>query len=267
MNDIYSILLMRLSKTITSHNRIIPWATPVPVFGDSVRSKVATLGLNPSNREFVDTKGNELQGEYRRFHTLNSLMLDDWSKVNKSHLNLIEKSCEEYFYNNPYDNWFAALNKLISGTGCSYYNSLFGKACHLDLVPYATSVKWSSLTSTQKKNLLELSSDALVELLNNSSIKLLILNGSTVVKSFQDIFNIELNIKKEDEWTLPRDKGKGVTGFSFYGKIDHLSNINLNREIVVIGFNHNIQSSFGVTNNIKLSIQNWITGISNGIEL
>lgn len=32
----------------------IPWASPVVSFGNPAISRVATLGLNPSNLEFVD---------------------------------------------------------------------------------------------------------------------------------------------------------------------------------------------------------------------
>ena len=54
---------------------MIPWSCPVPAFGDLLNSFVATLGLNPSNREFVDEEGNELEGAARRLHTLRSLSL------------------------------------------------------------------------------------------------------------------------------------------------------------------------------------------------
>ena len=55
---------------------VIPWSSPVISFGDLSRARVATLGLNPSNREFVDDAGIELDGPSRRFPTLRSLKLD-----------------------------------------------------------------------------------------------------------------------------------------------------------------------------------------------
>ena len=41
---------------------IIEWSCPIPVFGNIERSRVATLGINPSCREFLDKSGMELRG-------------------------------------------------------------------------------------------------------------------------------------------------------------------------------------------------------------
>jgi hypothetical protein len=59
------VLLSRLVRDLVDSNmdsNVIPWACPIPSFGDLTRARVATLGLNPSNREFVDERGNELDG-------------------------------------------------------------------------------------------------------------------------------------------------------------------------------------------------------------
>src|SRR5207302_775531 len=117
--------------------QVIPWSSPVPVFGNLETAKVATLGINPSNREFVDVSGNELDGNSRRFHTLRSLDIPTWTKAKDRHLQLINDSCSDYFQRNPYDAWFRKLDSIITGTNTSYYHSL-SHACHLDLVPYAT---------------------------------------------------------------------------------------------------------------------------------
>jgi hypothetical protein len=65
---------------------VIKWGAPVPSFGDLSSSFVATVGLNPSNREFVDDSGQELCDSERRFHTLHSLGLSSWSDVDARHL-------------------------------------------------------------------------------------------------------------------------------------------------------------------------------------
>ena len=72
-------LLPQLSQESLRQAGIIPWSSPVPVFGSIDDSEVATVGLNPSNREFVDAHGNELEGAARRFHTLRSLCLERWA--------------------------------------------------------------------------------------------------------------------------------------------------------------------------------------------
>src|SRR3954451_1613485 len=106
MHTALATLIDRLDSSVASTTDVIPWGCPVPSFGDLSNSRVATLGLNPSNREFVDELGNELQGSYRRFHTLKSLGLRSWSDADARHLRLILESCRAYFSGNPYDKWF-----------------------------------------------------------------------------------------------------------------------------------------------------------------
>lgn len=153
-------------------SNVIHWGSPVPFFGDLKTSKIATLGINPSNREFVDNDGNELDGEQRRFHTLKSLGINKWSDIKKHHINLISDSYRKYFYKNPYDRWFRELDDILLGVGASYYCDAVS-ACHLDLVPYATENKWSGLTNKQRRNLMDLSKDNLGQLLKNSPVRLL----------------------------------------------------------------------------------------------
>jgi hypothetical protein len=40
--------------------------------------------------------------------------------------------------------------------------------------------------------------------------------------------------------------------------VDTLSGIQLEREILILAFNHNLQSSFGVTRDVILAIRSWI---------
>src|SRR5689334_1163799 len=133
MHTTLATLIDRLDRHRASQLRVIPWSSPVPSFGDLSRATVASLGLNPSNREFVDDDGRELEGDLRRFHTLRSLQLRSWSDIDSDHLRLVTESCREYFFRNPYDRWFRRLDTVISATGASFYNAFF-PACHLDLI-------------------------------------------------------------------------------------------------------------------------------------
>jgi hypothetical protein len=243
---------------------IIPWGAPVPSFGDASVARVATLGLNPSNREFVDPVGEELQGDSRRFHTLSSLGLCRWSDASPSDLKLIWESCRDYFSSNPYDTWFRQLDFLMSGTGYSYYGPT-GMACHLDLVPFATSSKWTELTRAQRSSLFSIAGDGLGRLLKDSSIELLILNGNSVVLNFERSAAVSLERTEITDWILPRRSCSDVSGIAYLGAITRLFNVQLDREIVVAGFNHNIQSSFGVTRSVRHSIQSWITDIASKV--
>ncbi len=260
MNTELSILVDRLEGPTLRGTNIIHWSSPVPSFGDLSLSKIATLGLNPSNREFVDVDGNELAGDLRRFHTLNSLRLESWTAANKTHLNLISQLCKEYFNRNPYDFWFKKLDYVISGTSMSYYFPS-SEACHLDLIPYATSHKWGELANEEQILLLKTSGDILGLLIKNSPIKFLVLNGQAVVENFENITNVKLKKISMSDWTLPRKSGDGVNGFAYEGKVRKIGGIELDQEILVLGYNHNIQSSYGVTREVLTAIRDWISKI------
>jgi hypothetical protein len=238
---------------------VISWGAPVPVFGDLMRARIATLGLNPSNREFVDEGGNELQGLRRRFHTLKSLGLKSWCDLDATHLQLILATCREYFLRNPYDQWFKKLDRIVCESGSSYYSQT-SPACHLDLIPYATARKWTDLSTRQRSKLLRISAHTLALLLRDSPIQVLILNGKRVVEEFQVATGINLEKREMRSWSLPRQKERSVAGFAYEGSINAICGVKLIRQIGVLGFNHNIQSSFGVTRDVVASIGNWVAG-------
>lgn len=254
-NEIFE-LLQRLQKADIDGLDILPWASPIVSFGDPATSRIATLGLNPSDKEFTDNSGNELHGVNRRFHTLKSLGLRDWSQVTPKQVSLIAQQCRDYFSNNPY-NWFKRLDFLISGTSLSYYFPS-REACHLDLVPYATRVKWAMLTTSQKSRLLYQYGDVLAQLLNISNIKILVLNGRTVIKTISEISDVKYFSSEQPTWKLERTRGNSVPGFSYEGTINRIGSIELNNKISILGFNHNIQSSFGVTSIVQGQIRIWI---------
>ena len=255
--EILSSLVHRLDTPQLRELCVIPWAAPVLSFGNPSQSKVATLGINPSNREFVDLAGNELRGSERRFHTLGSLAIECWSDATNYHLKLVQESCNNYFTGNPYDGWFNALDKLIFGANVSYYG-LFSEACHLDLVPYATACKWTDLSSVQRNELLKSGGNALGVLLRESPIEILVVNGQSVVENLQQIGACKFDKVAIPDWTLPRRASSGVTGYAYTGKLHQISGIDLGRKISILGYSHNIQSSFGVTTQVKSAIQKWI---------
>ena len=250
-------LVDRLDSAPVSGTDVIPWGCPVPSFGDLSTSKVATLGLNPSNREFMDESGNELHGPLRRFHTLNSLGLKSWSDADSRHLRLILETCRSYFFGNPYHAWFKKLELVVTGAKASYYDASL-PACHLDLIPYATACKWTALTAQQRSTLLTIARDTLGLLIRSSPVDILILNGKTVVDQFQDISGAQLERIEMPAWSLPRQSKSDVTGFAYRGIVDTLSGIKLGRNVLVLGYNHNLQGSFGVSTKVILQIRGWI---------
>lgn len=262
MHVTLTTLIDRLDSPAVSGTGVIRWGCPVPSFGDLSSARVATLGLNPSNREFVDQSGDELQGTSRRFHTLASLGLRSWSEVDSRHLRLILESCRTYFLGNPYDRWFKRMEQVVAGANASFYDPSCG-ACHLDLIPYATARKWTELTIRQRSSLLSVAADTLGLLLRDSPVRILILNGRSVVEQFQEVAGIRLHPEKMRTWSLARKPKPDVMGLAYSGVVHTLSGIRLSNEILVLGYNHNIQSSFGVTNDVIAAIRDWISRVAN----
>jgi hypothetical protein len=232
---------------------VIDWAAPVPAFGDCVNSKIATVGINPSNLEFQSQSGEKLIEQERRFPTLDSLGIQSWSEAKDKDLEKIRSSGVHYFQNKPYTRWFNQLEFLLAETGLSFYN-VHNSACHLDLVPFSTAKKWANLTASDTKYLKDTCRNSLHELVDCSKFKLLILNGQQVVNEFEDLFSVKLLSKPMPEWDLPRKSGVPVAGISYCGEIPR-KKVGI---IKIVGFNHNIQSSYGITNQVKISIRKWI---------
>jgi hypothetical protein len=260
MRTVLEHLISSLTSQSLKNLDVIPWSSPILSFGDLESARIATIGLNPSDREFIDASGKELEGHNRRFHTLKSLGLKNWNAIEEEHFEAILLLYKEYFLRNPYDGWFKRLDHLISGTSNSYYFPSH-TACHLDLIPFATFSKWMDLDQKKRNTLLEVSIDSLGLLLQHSQIGFVVLNGKTVVDNFEKFADVTFERTYMPEWNLPRKGNDGVRGYAYYGQIKYLGNTSLNRVITVLGYNHNIQSSFGVTREVQSSIRNWITGM------
>lgn len=224
---------------------------PIPYFGNLSTAKIATLGLNPSDKEFYCDNHNELEKHSRRFETLSSLNLNNWASAKKNNLDSIKKCMDQYFKNNPYKRWFNQLDNLFNESGYSYYNNT---ACHIDLIPYATRNKWSSLKGNEQNFLINASQEELKNCIENSEISTLILNGSSVIQGLLKSYDITLKKEEVKDWQIQTKKGV-ISGFKFTGKL----RINSERDISILGFNYNLQSSFGLSKNIKNSIKAWIS--------
>jgi len=251
-------LVERVDEQTAGEAEVIPWGCPVPSFGDLTSARVASVGINPSNREFVDERGDELRGELRRFHTLHSLDLKSWADAEVQHLRQILTACNDYFARNPYDRWFKRLDYVVSGTGASFYDTEH-PACHLDIIPYATERKWAHLSSRQRRQLLGLSQESLGLLLRHASVEILILNGRSVVTHFESATGVRLERREMPAWSLPRRSGNGVRGIAYHGVVDAICGHQPPQKLLVLGFNHNLQSSYGVTTDVVRSIRQWVT--------
>lgn len=257
MNKIYSKALHRLETYDKTESNILEWASPILFFGKLKTAKIATVGLNPSNKEFLDNHSTELNLEQRRFHTLDSLNLGSWKEAGTHEIRMLIKSCEEYFNNNPYNTWFKRLDYIVSGSSKSYYFPS-QEVCHLDLIPFATKRKWGELSNFDKNILLNRDIDILKDLLAESEVTYLILNGRSVVKYFEKAFGIHLDSYHNKSLDLIRNNSAIVKGICYEGMIKNLDG-DTNKTIHILGYNHNIQSSFGISSQVMKELRNWIT--------
>ena len=239
-------------------DQVIGWSCPVPFFGHLESARVATVGINPSNREFVGLDGEELGIGEQRLPTLRSLGLESWGEADFTALRGILAACRNYFERNPYDGWFGALQRIIAGTGRSYYSPT-SDACHLDIVPWATATKWGTLLPAARKRLVLRAAAALETMISGSPIAMLVLNGQEVVRQFEALTGQQFTVTFQPAWDLPRKSGRPVIGLAYTMTMDQLAGVPLQRPVAVIGYNHNLQSSFGVTTHARHAIRDWIT--------
>ena len=239
---------------------VLPWACPVPYFGAASVASVATVGINPSNLEFTDSRGRELEGQARRLPTLRSLGIRSWADADARHIEQVITGCNRYFMVRPYDRWFRVLERVLNLVDSTYYGTS-PSACHIDLVAFATREKWSSLSIHDRNSLLEGTRYAFAELMKLMPTQVLILNGRSVVRAFEESAGITLEAARVRSWDLRRSNGV-VPGVAYVGLIDELAGIPLDRSLMVAGYNHNLQSSFGVTSGVIEGIGMWLASLA-----
>jgi hypothetical protein len=99
---------------------VVPGSTPVVAFGDPARAEVATLGINPSAREFLQ-HGRLLTGAHRRLATLESLGAQRLDRLTEAQVATVVADCAIYFQRQPYRGWFDPLDELLRvGADASY---------------------------------------------------------------------------------------------------------------------------------------------------
>ena len=147
-------------------------------------------------------------------------------------------------------------NEILLKIRRTFYGE-YPSACHLDLVPYATTAKWGLLPTEDRRELVRANADTLGLLLRESSVEALILNGRSVVSHFEASSGVSLGAVPMPEWGLFRRNGKPVVGIAYLGEVDRVGSVQLMSSIRVVGYNHNLQSSFGVTSKVIEAIAAW----------
>lgn len=236
----------RIRRPTPGDSHVVPGSTPVVSFGNASTATAATLGLNPSRVEFY-RNGHELVGESRRLATHRSLGMSDLAAAPSNVVAQVLDDCNTYFLRNPYRRWFDQLKPILKACGACYDE---GSACHLDLVQWATDQTWGKLRpATLQKRLLAADASFLIHQLQNENIRLLLVNGNAVMRQLQRIADCEL------------EEVDAIIGFGHHDTRLFVGRM-LDR-VRVIAWSTNIQSSFGVTTELREELADRVEELAN----
>lgn len=238
--------LIRMVRRPAPTTAVIPGTTPVVAFGDSRRAEIATLGINPSLREFHGAHGRLLEGPRRRLSTLASLGAERTAALTQVQIKIVVEECAGYFSRNPYRRWFDPLDRVLQdGLGASFYH---GSACHLDLVQWATAPAWGKLSPAMKETLLRESLPHLQNQLRFGKVRLVILNGRQVLNQITSAGLAKLKLSG----TIQRNRGLRCSLYSGGSE-----------GVRFLGWSTNLQSSFGVSRELKSCLARWLADSAN----
>lgn len=169
---------------------VVAESTPVVCFGDQRTATVATLGINPSAREFLSPAGELLEGAERRLETLRSLGAERLSRLSDDQVDALLLGDYDYFKSGhkPY-RWFDYLKPVLAQVGASYE---MGTACHLDIVQWATVKKWGDVDPALRTQLIAGDEPFLVHQLTwdrpeVGRFRLVLVNGKTCIDQCRSI--------------------------------------------------------------------------------
>ena len=163
-------------------------------------AQIATVGLNPSDQEYLDPHGGMLAGAKQRFATLASLGAADRTLLTDQQADeAIEWMRGYYEHGKPVYGWFSALNRVAEAFGLSFQS---GGVVHLDLVQEATKPTWSRLPSEERESLLALDLPFLEWQIRTFPLRAVICTSKTVGTHVMSRLGVEV----EESGTLARIK-------------------------------------------------------------
>jgi hypothetical protein len=220
---------------------VVSGSTPVVAFGDPGRAEVATLGINPSDSEFLEN-GMLLRGGRRRLATLESLGAEDLGRLTEAQVAVVISECTTYFGRRPHSRWFNPLDRLLrAALGVSYYE---GTACHLDLIQWATSPTWGKIRDPAiRRALLEDGTPHLRAQLAHENVRLVLLNGRQVLDEVQAVGFAHMT----EKGVIPLRSGACRLYVGAGGGVRWL------------GWSTNLQSSWGVSGSFKQELGAWLS--------
>ena len=172
-------------ESVQLRQSILSDTTPVPYFGDLGNSKIFTLGINPSSREFPKS-----ESERRLVHLSDIDLPSDYYRNGERDMSReaamkVATGLNEYFERRPYE-WFDSAEKCIDvGFGASYFKEKSEiRASHLDVFPWATEA-YSKLSVQIQKEFREENCSFLLHLLKEIKPQYLIILGRGTMDAFQ----------------------------------------------------------------------------------
>lgn len=255
VGDLPDYVIEYLSAGPPPNVRTVVGSAPVVAFGNARTARVATLGFNPSLREFgIRTDGGFrfLDPKERRLATVASLGLEtvEWPKgATPSAITGIVDACDAYFLTNPYGGWFDDLDLVLRAVGHTYYGTS-ADACHLDLSPWATDPTWGKLTIKERRVLLDNGRRLLRSQLAVGNLELILINGSGVARTAAKTFGAALI---EAAYLRPAGRPTAATSRIWTATFDG---------VPVVAWSVNLQSSFGVTNDLRQLLRAQVRAIA-----
>lgn len=225
---------------------IVPFSTPVVSFGDPSKARIATLGINPSDREFLNSDGDLLPRIEQRFATLPFLGVSRCEDLTDEQIQTVVSRCNNYFQGNWYRKWFSPIeSSVLSKIDASH---LDGSACHLDLIQWATSPVWQKLDRNgATRTLMDEGAEHLKAQLATENIRTVVVLGrtgweqltATKLCTVEDVGRIQVCNGRMTS-TLRVGEGSGTR---------------------FIGWTSNLQSQRGITKDDRDALGNWLASL------
>lgn len=153
--NIESLVQECFQHYLQTHNTSLPITSPsIPIlyFGDypsytKSETKIITVGLNPSHREFPP------EDRFLRFRKAEKVSKS--SNLTHLEIQLFLDSLNDYYKDEPYSKWFGCFEPMLNGLNSSYYENEYpNRALHTDICsPLATDITWSKLKDRQRARL------------------------------------------------------------------------------------------------------------------
>ncbi len=181
---IYPEEISRTRKIIPPDLAVVPQSTPIVAFGRFDTAQVASVGINPSHREFLHKSGAPLETAKRRFVSRLHLGVPDGEPLTDVQAEEVVATTRDYFSTNPYKTWFNPMEKwVLQPLGASYWA---GTATHLDLSQWATKPVWKDLTAYQQLSLLEQDASFLRWQIHHRRFETVVVNGKGAINQLAD---------------------------------------------------------------------------------